>query len=87
MGMDHKEKYCLRKLLKTRKNERRKNNKNEKNWRGETQMEKWIARGSASSFVAHWLSVAGDCGLNPEGGEKIVFEFDLMIAAYLRINS
>ena len=60
MGMDHKEKYCLRKLLKTRKNERRKNNKNEKNWRGETQMEKWIARGSASSFVAHLLSVPWD---------------------------
>ena len=48
-----------------------------------------IPKGQHNSLVAHWLSVFGDHGSNPGGGEKIPLLFlscDLMIADYLRIN-
>ena len=31
--------------------------------------------GQGSSLVAHWISVSGDHGSNPDGGEKISFIF------------
>ena len=47
-------------------------------------------RGQRSSLVAHWLSIPGDHGSNLGGGKNFLFHFlscDLMITAYLRINS
>ena len=42
--------------------------------------------GQLSLLVAHWFSVPGDHGSNPDG-DKCFLNCDPMIAVYLKINS